>query len=296
MALDLPALASIDLDGPVRYRAWDGPDEATFVLIHGLGGSHLNWVQVAPGLAGLGRVLALDLPGFGWSPRDGRGSGLMEERRIVSRFIAELATGRVVLAGHSMGGVIAILQAAVDRASTAGLVLTSSALPWTRGGLPHPAVMGAFALYDTPFVGDRFARVRMRGMNPEQVVRFGYRMIATDPSSIPEEIVRLNVDLVRERQDDPDAPDAFLDAARSMLRLGKRPDMSERALRAIECPVLLLHGRRDRFVPSAFAEAVLARHPMWRGRIFPGLGHAPQMEAPGRWLAEVADWYAETVR
>lgn len=296
MTIDLPELATVDLDGPVRYRAWEGPQEATFVLIHGLGGSHLNWLQVAPGLAGLGTVLALDLPGFGWSPRDGRGSGLMDERRVLSRFIEELATGRVVLVGHSMGGVIAILQAAVDRASSAGLVLTSSALPWARGSFPHPAVMGAFALYDTPFVGDRFARVRMRGMTPEQVVRFGFRMIATDPSSIPEGIVRLNVDLVRERQGDPDAPDAFLDAARSMLRLGKRVDVSERALRAIQCPVLVLHGRRDRFVPPAFAEAVLARHPAWRGRIFPGLGHAPQMEAPGRWLAEVADWYAETVR
>ena len=58
----------------------------------------------------------------------------------------------------------------------------------------------------------------------------------------------------------------------------------------------MLHGRRDRFVPAAFAEAVLAAHPTWRGRIFPDLGHAPQLEAPGRWLAEVADWYAEIVR
>jgi pimeloyl-ACP methyl ester carboxylesterase len=296
VSLDLPELATIDLDGPVRYRAWDGPGDTTFVLIHGLGGSHLNWLQVAPGLAGLGRVLALDLPGFGWSPRDGRGSGLMDERRILSRFITELTTGRTVLAGHSMGGVVAILQAAVEPASAAGLVLTSSALPWSRGGFPHPAVIGAFALYDTPRVGDRFARLRMRRMDPEQVVRFGYRMIMSDPSSIPDEIVQMNIDLVRERQGDLDAPDAFLEAVRSMLRLGKRPDVSTRALRGIECPVLLLHGRRDRFVPASFAEAVLAAQPDWRGRIFPDLGHAPQMEAPGRWLSEVADWYAEVVR
>lgn len=295
MSIELPDLATIDLDGPVNYRAWDGPSDATFVLIHGLGGSHLNWLQVAPGLSGLGRVLALDLPGFGWSPRAGRGSGLMDERRILSRFIAELATGRVVLCGNSMGGGIAILQAAVEPASVAGIVLTSSVFPWSHGGWPHPVVLWAFAMYDAPALGDRFARLRMRGIDAERAVRFGYRMIAADPRSIPEEIARLNVKLVRERQDDPDAPDAFLDAARSMLRLGKRPDIAARAIDNVHCPVLVLHGRRDRFIPVAFAEAVLARHPAWRARIFPDLGHAPQMEAPGRWLSEVADWYAELV-
>jgi len=295
MALELPELSSVDLDGPVRYRSWDGPTEATFVLIHGLGGSHLNWVQVAPGLAGLGRVLALDLPGFGFSPRAGRGSRLMDERRVLSRFIQELGTGQLIICGNSMGGAVGILEAAVEPAMVSGLVLTSSVLPWVRGGFPHPAVMGAFALYDLAGVGERLIRTRMQRMSPEHMVKLGYRMVAADPLSIPDEIVRLNVDLARERQNDPEASEAFLEAARSMLRLGKRPDLVARAMGGIRCPVLLLHGRRDRFVPAAFAEAALRRSPTWRGRIFPDLGHAPQMEAPGRWLAEVADWYAERV-
>ena len=69
MSLDLPELATIDLDGPVRYRAWDGPGDTTFVLIHGLGGSHLNWFQVAPGSRGSAGYSAIDLPGFGSSLR-----------------------------------------------------------------------------------------------------------------------------------------------------------------------------------------------------------------------------------
>ena len=64
----------------------------------------------------------------------------------------------------------------------------------------------------------------------------------------------------------------------------------------MRCPVLLLHGRRDRLVPASYAEAVLERYPAWRGRIFPDLGHVVQLEAPGRWLSEVADWFAEEVR
>ena len=113
MTFELPELRTTDLDGPMAFREWDGPRDTTFVLVHGLGGSHINWVQVAAGLSGLGRVIAPDLPGFGYSPRNGRGSGLMDERRILSRFIDERASGRVVLVGNSMGGVIGILQAAV---------------------------------------------------------------------------------------------------------------------------------------------------------------------------------------
>ena len=54
--MDLPELRTVDLEGPVAYREWEGPDDTAFVLVHGLGASHLSWVQVAEGLAGLGRV------------------------------------------------------------------------------------------------------------------------------------------------------------------------------------------------------------------------------------------------
>lgn len=293
MSLELPELRTADVDGPVTYRAWDGPADTTFVLVHGLGGSHLNWVQVAAGLAGLGRVLALDLPGFGFASRDGRGSGLMDERRVLSRFIEEHASGRVVIVGNSMGAVIGMLHAAVEPASPAGLVLTDSPFPWVRGAFPHPAVIVGFAAYDAPGLGPLVLEARLRRLDAGRAVRLGFRFVAADPSSIPEEIVRLTVEQVRERGLDPDAPAAFQDAWRSLRRLGRRPDVAKRAMDGVRCPVLVLHGRRDRLVPAAYAEAALRAYPAWRGRIFPDLGHVPQMEAPGRWLVEVADWHSE---
>jgi pimeloyl-ACP methyl ester carboxylesterase len=177
-----------------------------------------------------------------------------------------------------------------------GLVLTSSVFPWTRGGWPHPIVLGAFALYDVPGLGDRIVQERMRRLAPDRAVRLAMRLIAADPRRIPQDIVELNVELLRERRLDPEASRAFVEAARSLLRLGRRPAVARRALDAVKCPVLVLHGRRDRFVPAAFAEAMLRRYPQWRGRIFPDLGHAPMMEAPGRWLSEVADWFPGAVR
>jgi len=293
VSLELPELRTIDIDGPVAYREWDGPHDTTFVCVHGLGASQLSWVQVAPALSGLGRVVALDLQGFGRTPLAGRGAGLMDLRRTLSRFVAELGSDRVVLSGNSMGGVLSLLQAAIEPSSTAGIALTNPVMPWVRGGWPHPAVVAAFTIYDVPGLGEAVVGARMRRMDPERSVRLGLSMVAADLRSIPDEVIRLHVDQYRLRRQDPDAVKAFLEATRSLLRLGKRPSVARRALDAVRCPVMLLHGRRDRFVPAAFAEAELARHPEWRGRFFPDLGHAPQMEAPGRWLAEVADWFAE---
>lgn len=296
VSLDLPNLQTVYLDGPVVYRAWDGPADTTFVMVHGLGGAHINWVRVAPELSGLGRVLALDLPGFGWSPRAGRGSGLMDSRRALSRFISEMGTGHVVLCGNSMGGAVAILQAAVEPGSVEGLVLTCSVFPWTRGGFPHPVIMASFAGYRLPLLGERIVATRMRAMKPEQAVRLGFRFTVADPASIPADVVALHVDLMRERQGDADAIPAFTHAARSLLRLGEHRQAARRALDRLTDDVLVMHGRRDRVVPAAFAEAELRRHPRWRGRIFPDLGHAIMLEAPGRWVAEVADWHAERIR
>jgi pimeloyl-ACP methyl ester carboxylesterase len=292
--VELPPVQTLDLDGPIAYRRWGGDPESTFLLLHGLGASSLTWVQVGPSLAGLGTVIAPDLPGFGESPVAGRGVGLMDLRRTVSRLIEKVGSGRVIVAGSSMGGAISLLQAAVEPGSVAGVVLTNSVYPWRWRGFPHPLVVGAFATYATPWLGERFVDWRLRRLEPEQVVRMSLRVLAADPATIPEDVVQELIELTRARRDQPETARAFLDAARSMLRLGWHPAVARRAIDNVTCPVLVLHGRRDRLVPVSFAEAELALHPRWRGRFFPDLGHVAQMEAPGRWLAEVADWYSST--
>src|SRR5262245_7091923 len=104
MPIEQPPSRFVDLDGPVHYVEWEGPPERTFVLVHGLGGSLLSWLAVAPRLARHGRVVALDLPGFGRTERNGRRSRLSDLRAMVSRFVDDVAGGPVVLVGNSLGG------------------------------------------------------------------------------------------------------------------------------------------------------------------------------------------------
>jgi pimeloyl-ACP methyl ester carboxylesterase len=294
--LELPPLRSADIEGPIAYREWDGPSGDTFVLLHGLGGSHLSWIQVAPGLAGLGRVVAVDLPGFGRSSRLGRGTGLMDQRRWLARFLDEVAPGPVVVAGNSMGGVVASLEAALEPERVRGLVLTSSVFPMTGRLMPNPLVLGAFAAYDVPRLGELVVKTRSAAFDPETFVRVGLRILVADPSSIPDDVIRLHADLVEDLRADPEAEGAFLDAARSINSYVRSASAGTRAMSNVRCPVLVVHGRKDRFVPVGYAEVALATYRSWRGRLLASVGHVPQMEAPGRWLAEVGDWYAANLR
>ena len=109
-------------------------------------------------------------------------------------------------------------------------------------------------------------------------------------------MIELNAELIADLRADPEAPVAFLDAARSITSYVKSRSAGARAMSNVRCPVLLIHGRSDRFVPVGYAELALATYPAWRGRLLARVGHVPQMEAPSRWLTEVADWYASVLR
>ena len=294
--LDLPPLRTLDIDGPLAYREWDGPSGTTFVLLHGLGGSHLSWVQVAPGLSGLGRVLTPDLPGFGRSPMAGRPTRLMDQRQWLARFLDEVVTGPVVLAGNSMGGVVALLEAALEPERVAGVILSSSVFPMSGGPIPNPLVLGAFAAYDVPKLGEMVVKTRSAAFDPETFVRVGLRILTADPSSIPDDVIEANAELIADLRTDPEAPAAFLEAARSITAYVRSPTAGRRAMSNVRSPVLVIHGRKDRFVPVGYAEIALVTYPSWRGRLLAGVGHLPQMETPARWLTEVADWYAAALR
>lgn len=115
-----------------RYRTDDfemaftdtaGPAGRTFVLIHGIGMGRVTFAGVAEELAGHGRVLAVDLPGFGDSPEPGSETTLEETGERVAQFIQAEAPGRVILVGHSMGTQIVAEVALHHPDLVAGLVL-----------------------------------------------------------------------------------------------------------------------------------------------------------------------------
>lgn len=277
-----------DIDGPVFFQEWDGPAGLTFVCLHGLAGNHQNWMRVAPGLSRLGRVLVLDFAGSGLTPRAGRSSGVPASRALLSGFIGSVADGPVVLCGNSLGGSIALLQAAIEPETVLGVAAIGAPLPPAHGRKSSAAVVMGTAVYALPVVGRFLSWLRIKAVPAEKLIPLGFRVVAGDAERVPADVVRRHVEMTRTQQSDPDAVAAFVETTRSIASLMPRPDIAHRYLDAITCPVLVMHGGKDRIVP--LKQTLAATRPGWDVRVFPELGHVIQLEAPELWLSNIEDW------
>lgn len=114
--LDKPAHEFTDSTLTVRgleLRLLDsGPDgdpsARTFVLVHGLGVSSLYYRELADDLAPHGRVIAVDLPGFGRTDKPERALRMSHFASVVQEAVEQLGLGDAVLIGHSMGAQVVV--------------------------------------------------------------------------------------------------------------------------------------------------------------------------------------------
>jgi len=275
-----------DLEGPVHYLDFGG-DGPPLVCVHGLAGSALNWMAVGPALARDHRVLALDLRGFGRTPL-GAGTRLPDNRRLLDLFLREVAGGPATVVGSSMGGLLAVLQAAASPETVCSLVLVDPALPW-RGRRPFDLPMFAFfAALLPPVAGEATLAWGGRRWGAERIVAGVLEACCSDRGRVPEDMVRALVDQETERLASPRSHRALAQGARSLLwTLARRGLM--RTYRQVSAPVLVVHGERDRLIPAAYSVAAGQRFG-WRVEVLPGVGHVPMMECPDDFLALTLSW------
>lgn len=128
----------------VSYReaaGKSGNEALPLVLLHGIGSGAASWVQQFEAL-GEGenprRVLAWDAPGYGASTPVASASPVAADyARVLAGWLDALGIERCVLAGHSLGAIIAGAFAAAHPARVSGLLLISPAGGY---GAADPAV------------------------------------------------------------------------------------------------------------------------------------------------------------
>jgi pimeloyl-ACP methyl ester carboxylesterase len=278
---DLPLVHFVEFGSETRAGATGGDSpHAPIVLVHGLGGSHLNWVLLGPRLRRHGRVYAPDLAGFGLTPGGERESSVAANVALLAAFLREVVGEPAVLVGNSMGGMVSILLGATHPELVAGLVLLDPSIPTRRRDADRQVAL-TFFVYGIPRVGEAFVR-RIGARSDRQRVTDTTNLCFADPGRADPAVLDAAVELLAYRREHAlDAQVAYLAAARSILRILHRSRQYAALLRGLDLPVLLVHGTRDRLVPVAAARVVAAENPSWTVHIVPDLGHAPMLENPG---------------
>ena len=249
-------------------READRPGAPTVVMIHGFTGSKENWYPLAKALGGRYRLLAPDLPGWGESERKpGTVYGFSQQAANVAAFLRAISPGKqVVLLGHSMGGGIAAMTAAL-----------------------HPELVSRVGLLDAAgvrFKDNQFGIDVLAGKNPfgvedEASLRRYIDIVFHDPAAKPWLPWPASSALIGRRIADAPFEQGVLD------RIGRSEESllpGELATR-IRQPALLLWCRQDAVIDPSALELYARRIPQARKVLLDGCGHMSLMERP----REVAD-------
>lgn len=290
MAMDVTTLRVGGHD--LHAVRWGGPGGSeggspSVLLVHGLGGSCIEWDLAAPLLAeALDRpVLALDLPGFGQSRLPSGPATVLAYRHVVGEVMEEL--GPAVLVGNSMGGLVGLSVAVAHPERVAGLVLVGPAL--SAGGFSMKTLRGAlrFALPLMPGIGPRIIAARRRRLGPERHVAERLSAILRDPDRVPGDLRRRMVEQATERTAYAEAAAAYSGAARSIFT---GANGFWKSVREVTVPTLAVHGSHDRLVPVELVERLRALRPDWTYEVVDDAGHLPHLELPDRFAEVVGSW------
>lgn len=281
----------VDLDGPTHYLDFGGPAGAPLIVaVHGLGGAAWNWLAVAPLLTTRCRMIAIDLAGHGESPRIARSTTVRANRRLLDRFLREVAQEPVVLMGNSMGGLITMLQTAASPDLIEGAILVDPALPGPLIRSVDRRTALQFAIVALPRIGEAAMARRRSQQTVTQQVRETLKMCTVDIDRVPTEVIDAGISSIEARTPGEFTPADIMVAGRSLIRLMSRPQALQRRIKTISAPVLLLHGDRDRLVSVKLARAAAKSFPEWRYEEAHDIGHVPMLEAPDWTAAKIFDW------
>jgi pimeloyl-ACP methyl ester carboxylesterase len=210
------------------------------------------------------RLISYDRPGYGGSTRH-PGHAVADCAADVADIARALGIERLAVWGISGGGPRAIACAALLPDLVPAVGVLASVAPWGAEGLDYFAGMGELNVEDTrlmledpPAARAKAERERqeMLALNLPELISFMQSLLApVDAAAFSGELGQYLIDCTRSGL----APgcDGWWDDSVALIE----PWGFE--LDAIRTPVLLLHGRQDRFVPFGHGE--------WLARMIPGV-------------------------
>jgi pimeloyl-ACP methyl ester carboxylesterase len=234
----------------IHYLVREHPHpKGTIVLVHGLGTSSSSWVRVLKHLEESHRVIALDLPGFGFSTAEReKGFNTIEEHvEALSELMAVALRTPAILVGQSFGGWIGGRYAARFPERVEHLVLIDAA------GINFPGVESLRDLFTVNSVKDT------RRLLKNLWYRYPWYYRPFSGSIYRELKSRKMNELV------------------ASIGVG---DFLVDELQLLSMPVTIIWGKQDRATPVTSVDILRKHIPHSMVHLIDHCGHVPQLECP----------------
>ena len=220
------------------------------VLVHGFPLDHHLWDEVVPLLEDTFDVILPDLRGFGESTTVDSPYGMDELASDIAGLLEQLGIQKAAIAGHSMGGYVALAFARLYPNRVSGLGLVSSQV-----------------LADPP------ERKEGRYKSAADVSANGIGSVVE--TMTPKFTTDERLQAYARRSMEHQSPAAYIGALKAMA---ERAD-SIPLLAALQVPVVVIHGDADSLIPLDRAREIKAALPQAHLVEISGAGHMPMMEA-----------------
>lgn len=243
----------------------------TILFVHGLGGNLSHWLKVVDALSKTYHCIAVDLPGYGYSNKSFTTDKdqLTFYADVLASFIEKKGLKNVVLAGHSMGGQIAIITAINHSEKVSKLILVAPA-----GLETFTEAEGKTMITYTP--------ASVFEKQEEPAIRYSFKQNFYEQPKDAEALIQ---DRLRFKActDFTQYAEAVSAGIKGMLAHPVKADLNK-----INQPVLIIFGKEDALIPNKILHPSLAREEMLKEILMlmpgaklvniPAAGHMVQFE------------------
>jgi pimeloyl-ACP methyl ester carboxylesterase len=252
-----------DRDDALAGQQWGDPDGHPVILLHGMPGSRLGPRPRGIVLERMGiHLISYDRPGYGGSKRR-PGRKVVDAAEDVRRVADHLGLKRFAVVGRSGGGPHALACAAELGYRVERVALLVSSAPPDAPGLNWDDGMASVNVKDFADVDRGMADARAGAVAEAAALRTRAKEIEQDPRALIRYLLPELAAPDKRVVGDPAMRNLLTDTYAEAVRQGPDGWIDDAvALRKpwdfkfdeVECPVLLWHGRDDRFSPVAHAK------------------------------------------
>jgi pimeloyl-ACP methyl ester carboxylesterase len=244
-----PSMVKISLNGISLAFDRRGTG-APLLLVHGFPLDHTTWEPLLPHLEADFEVLMPDLRGFGQSDAPEGAYTIEQIAADLAALLDALKIQKTYLAGHSMGGYVALAfaRAYPERVLGLGMVSSQVAADSPEGKAKRYATVGEVAVNGVSAVAGMSEKL---SANPAHVAFFRELILRQRPGGV-------------------------IGALKAMA---ERQNASQ-LFSTFKFPVVLVHGLADALIPPERSREMKALLPQAELTELPGVGHSPSLEAP----------------